>query len=350
MGEMGTAGLRVRPPGPFDRSLSGHIYRITDAGTFFAPILSGQRPPPEGYEPWAGLEVRTWSVNDLFPIPFPGGTARTQADGGFNITQTPPNPTLGSGAGQPSDIRFSLLVSEDSFPYRPLYRSDLSLTVEAAETSELNVWLLTVPVDVNDGISAGDVSGVLGKSGLPGNTHITASPSGLGFAGSDSGANINFGISITPDTSFDLNTLLDLHLSSWNIDVGWPADWCTNADDILVEIVRGLQDAGSSMNASVLTKLETIFSFHENLPASVVRTFFESDASVTFMDLTFPTQHTWPLYTTTWPLVTPNTTDSTVVVTGDLCIGYPRHLSWDPSKIPVFEAVRLSRPLRPVRL
>ena len=72
---------------------------------------------------------------------------------------------------------------------------------------------------------------------------------------------------------------------------------------------------------------------------SIVKTFFNSDVSVTFMDLTFPTQHTWAMS---------NTTDSTVVITGDLCIGYPRHLSSDPSTIPVFEAIRLSRALRPV--
>jgi hypothetical protein len=220
----------------------------------------------------------------------------------------------------------------------------LSLSVEAAETTELNVWLLTEPVDVTDGVSAGRVSGVLHNSGLPGNTQITASPSGLAFAGSDSGADVKFGISITPDTSFDLNTLLDLRLSSWNIHVGWPADWCTNADDILVEIVRGLQDAGSSMNAAVLTKMETVFADLEQLPLPpppFVHTFFESDVSVTFMDVTYPTQYTWPLS---------NSTDSTVVVTGDLCIGYPRQLSSDPSKIPVFEARRLSRALRPVLL
>ena len=57
------------------------------------------------------------------------------------------------------------------------------------------------------------------------------------------------------------------------------------------------------------------------------------------MDITYPTQYTWPLS---------NTTDATVVIAGDLCIGYPRHLSWDPSKLPVFEPVRLSRAFRPV--
>jgi hypothetical protein len=323
------------------RGLTGHAYQITDPGTFFLPILAGEGPPADGYQPWSGLEVRTWSVNDLFPIPFPGGSAETGADGGFQITQAPPNPVLGDGVGTPSEIRFALLISEGSFPYRPLYRSDLSLSVEAAETTELNVWLLPETVDIKDGVSAGDVSGVLHGSGLPGNTQITAAPGGLSFSGSDSGADVKFSISITPDTSFDLTALLDLALSSWDIHVGWPADWCTNADDILVEIVNGLQSSAASMNASVLTKLENVFAELENLPVSLVQSFFASDASVTFMDLAYPTPYTWPLS---------NTTDETVVIAGDLCVGYPRHLSWDPSKVPVFEPVRLSRALRPVRL
>jgi hypothetical protein len=144
-----------------------------------------------------------------------------------------------------------------------------------------------------------------------------------------------------PDTSFELNTFLDLALSSWNINVGWPADWCTNADDILAEIVRGLQSAAGSMNASVLTKLEQAFAEMESLPVSVANAFLNTDVSVTFMDLTFPTQYTWPAS---------NTTDPTVVIAGDICIGYPRHLSLDPSNIPVFKAPRLSRALRAVKV
>lgn len=144
--------------------------------------------------------------------------------------------------------------------------------------------------------------------------------------GPSSGADIQFGGSITPDTSFDLNTFLDLGLSSWRIHVGWPADWCTNADDILIQIGEGLQGAAASMNASVLTRMEAIFAEDEGLPdpttnpsiAAIIKKFL----SVTFMDVTFPTQHTWPLS---------NKTDATVVVTGDLCVGYPRSLSSDPS-------------------
>jgi hypothetical protein len=95
------------------------------------------------------------------------------------------------------------------------------------------------------------------------------------------------------------------------------------------------------MNASVLKKMEAFFAAGEGLPLSLAQTFLTSDVSVTFMDLMFPTQHTWALS---------NTSDSTVVIAGDLCVGYPRSLSSDPSRVPVFELARLSRLLRPVLL
>jgi hypothetical protein len=337
---------RLRAPRlPGDPIFAGHVYKVTDAAGFFLPILAGKPAPQQGYEPWPGLEVRTWSVNDLLPIPLPGGSALTQADGSFAINQPPPNATVPGGTS--SDVRFALRVTEGSFPYRPLYRSDLSLTVSAAEATELNIWILPETIDAKDGLTAGGVSGVLKNSALPGNTKITASSSGLSFSGSSSGADVKFGITIVPDTSFYLNTYLDLMLSSWNIHVGWPADWCTNADDILVEIVQGLQSAATKMQTSVLTRLEQAFVELENLPeptpgsafAALINTFFNSDISVTFRDITYPEQHTW---------ATSNTTDTTVVITGDLCVGYPRHLSWDPSRVPVFSTRRLSRALRPV--
>lgn len=319
--------------------LTGHVYQITDPLTFFSPILNGQGPPQQGFKPWSGLEVRTWSVNDLFPIPFPGGTAFTQTDGSFGINQTPPNPVLGVG-GLESDVRFSLVVTEGSFPFRPLYRSDLSLTVAAAETTELNIWLLPETIDVADGVSAGSVSSVLKGSGLPDNTEITASPSGLAFSGgTGSGVAIRFAIAITPDTSFNLNTVLDLTLTSAQIYVGWPADWCTNAEDVFKQISEGLQRTGAKMNASVLTELEADIANQTGLPLSLIQELATSAVSVTLMDVNYPAPYTWDLS---------NTTDPTVVITGDVCIGYPRSLSSDPSTVPVRFARRLSRLLRPV--
>jgi hypothetical protein len=320
-------------PGPEGPTFSGYVYQVNAKFEleFILAIVNGQAPPQETYAPWPGLEVNTFSINELLPIPIPGPSAITQADGSFAINQPPATATVPGGT--PSDVRFGLVITEGSFPLRPLYRSDLSLSVGAAEATELNIWLLPFSIGSAEGLSAGSVSGILTGSGLPGNTRISASPSGLSFSGSGSGADVKFGISIVPDTSFNLATYLDLLLSSWNIHVGWPADWCTNANDILVEIVQGLQEAAASMNKTVLKKIES------DAPLANPAKFFTSVVSVTFMDITFPTQHTWPMS---------NTSDSTVVVTGDLCIGYPRSLSSDPSRIPVIEAQRLSRPLRPM--
>jgi hypothetical protein len=71
----------------------------------------------------------------------------------------------------------------------------------------------------------------------------------------------------------------------------------------------------------------------------MVNTFFASDVSVTFRDITYPASHTWKLT---------NSKDATVVIGGDLCVGYPRHLSSDPSSRPVNAPLRLSRALRQV--
>jgi hypothetical protein len=57
------------------------------------------------------------------------------------------------------------------------------------------------------------------------------------------------------------------------------------------------------MNASVLAKMESVFADIEKLPISTVRGFFASDASVTFMDVAYLMQYTWPIS---------NTTDTTV--------------------------------------
>ena len=79
MGEAQPAPGRWGQTWPYGSGLVGHVYQITDATAFFEPILFPGPGEPQGYEPWAGLEVRTWSVNDLLPIPFPGGSAKLRA-------------------------------------------------------------------------------------------------------------------------------------------------------------------------------------------------------------------------------------------------------------------------------
>jgi hypothetical protein len=316
-------------------SIDGHIYRITDPKGFFLPILDGQGPPREGYKPWCGVEVLSWAVDTLLPIPLPGGMAVSRADGSFSIAQQPPNP----GLGDPSDARLGLTAFDTAFPYRPLYRSGLDMTLSEGQSAELNIYLFPDMLSPTQGASAGDVSEAVDGAGLPGDTTITASPSALAFSGSSLGAHVKFGISLIPDTSFELDRYLDLRLDSWDISVGWPADWCTNAEDILIDIHKGLYNAGSSMNDAVLAKMESVFKEEELPSLALAKKFFGSEVSVTFMDVGYPTPHSWSVS---------STEDKTIVVTADPCIGYPRHLTSEPSKRPPLKLSRVSKPLRPI--
>jgi hypothetical protein len=99
----------ARPPIPWPEgpTFTGHTYQITDVESFFLPVLNGQAPPPESYQPWSGLEVRTWSVNDLLPIPVAGPSSQTQADGSFSITQPPANAKCPVGRPRTSGWRWS---------------------------------------------------------------------------------------------------------------------------------------------------------------------------------------------------------------------------------------------------
>jgi hypothetical protein len=212
-----------------------------------------------------------------------------------------------------------LFLSHDG---RPLYRSGVFSLAEGDER-QLDIYLFPDTLAVSDGIGAGDVSGVLAGSGLPGNTQITASPSGLSFQGSEGQVSLKFGISLRPDTSNDLNAFLDLSLASWNINVDWPTSWFKSATDVLNDLRSGLAGAASSVNSAVLAKMETIIETEDGLPSALAETFFNEEVSVTFMDVSYPTQHSWGIG---------DKDDGTVVVLADPCIGYPRDFGMEPVK------------------
>jgi hypothetical protein len=67
-------------------------------------------------------------------------------------------------------------------------RAVLEVRPAARAGSVDDLWLLPENLSEKDGITAGTVNSVLGSAGLPGNTTITASPSGLAFSGSAHGA------------------------------------------------------------------------------------------------------------------------------------------------------------------
>jgi hypothetical protein len=300
-------------------SLEGVVYRITDAKKFFTPIVLGSGPPTTGYEPWPGVTVGAslWGKLLFFAVDYENLYTTTDRYGRFAIADPPAN--LVNLFGGYNEAFVSLLLSDDG---RPLYRSGVFPLAEG-DQRELNIYLFPDTLAVSDGIGAGDVSGVLGSSGLPGNTQITASPSGLSFNGSEGQVSIQFGISLTPDTSNDLNAFIDLSLASWNINVDWPTSWFKSATDVLNDLRSGLAGAASSVNTAVLAKMETIIETEDGLPSSLAETFFNNDVSVTFMDVWYPNSHSWGIG---------DKDDGTVVVMADPCIGYPRNFAMEPIK------------------
>jgi hypothetical protein len=300
-------------------SLQGAVYRITDARDFFTPVVLGEGPPATGFEPWPGVTVAASMYGKMlfFVVDYENLSTTTNSNGGF-VLNDPPE-TLVDLFGGPDEAFVSLLLSQNG---RPLYRSGFFMLAEG-DQRELNIYLFPDTLQESDGITAGDISGVLGNAGLPGNTEITASPSGLSFDGSEGQVSIQFGISLTPDVSNDLGRFLDLGLASWNINVDWPTSWFKSADDVLGDLRKGLDGAASSVNTAVLAKMETIVETEDGLPSSLASTFFNDEVSVTFMDVSYPTRHSWGAG---------STDDGTVVLMADPCIGYPRDFSMDPVK------------------
>jgi hypothetical protein len=126
---------------------------------------------------------------------------------------------------------------------QPFYRS--AVFPRAHTSKPLDIFLYQPTVPNSDGLTAGQISAGLSGQGLPGNTTLTANPWGIGVAGSEGQADIQFGVQLVADTSPNLSIFFDLALDGWNIHVGWPTSWCESADDILNKIRTSLQTSGS---------------------------------------------------------------------------------------------------------
>jgi len=304
-------------------SLDGYVYRITDAKAFFTPIILGEGPPSDGksYEPWPGLNVLAsyfarfffviWDAENILRL--------TAEDGSFSIPD--PDPFLLSQLfGSSEQLYASIYVSARG---SPRYRSGI-FQLSEGEGRLLNIYLYPDTLNVSDGITAGEVSTTLASAGLPGNTTITASPSGLSFQGSHGQVSLKFGVSLQPDTSLNLSDFIDLSLTSWNINVDWPTSWFESADDVLASIRSGLQGAATNVNSAVLEKMEGIVEAQEGLPPALAQEFFTSKVSVTFMDVYYPNHFTWGIGDKTNP---------TPAIVADPCIGYPRDFAMEPVKV-----------------
>jgi hypothetical protein len=143
---------------------------------------------------------------------------------------------------------------------------------------------------------------------------LSTTPWGLTVSGSESQADLQFGILITPDTSHNLGVYVDLALNGWNIHVGWPESWCESADSILSEIRASLDDSGSTANQAVFADvLQALQDAPLQLPEAVAEALLAA-VSLQLSSLVFPITYTWPLS---------DQTDPTAVLIPQLVIGYP---------------------------
>jgi hypothetical protein len=290
-------------------SIHGQINLINNTTIFFAPIVLGGGKPTGGFVPSKGnpFGVTVVGLAELLPPPFPPipvplSTTASSNDGTFSLPDFP------------SQLQVKQAAVFLELGGHQHYRSQF-FPYPHAQQEKLSIYLYQPELPASDGISAGQISSVLGNEGLPGNTQLTSTPWGISLAGSESQASIQFGIQIVPDNSANLSAFLDLSLNGWNIHVGWPESWCESADDILSKIKSGLGTAGSAANTAVQQHLTAIL---EGPPLKLNATETQNllkNVSIQFATVSFQASHSWPLS---------NKTDGTRVIFAQPVIGYPR--------------------------
>jgi hypothetical protein len=299
------------PKGTFTVSTKGAIHTITDPTAFFAPIILGAGGHGGGFVPTksSGVSVILIGWMQIIPalpaMPLFFSTTASASDGSFSLPDIPA--ALNSFV---QDVSFLVNVHG-----KPFYRSGLFPRAHLSPEKTFDIFVFQPTIPASDGVSAGLISTGLEGGGLPGNTVLTANPWGISVVGDKSGADINFGIQLTPDTSPHLGVFFDLALHNWDIQVGFPADWCTNANAILAQIKAALQTDNSKANQLVSGTITKAFEGAPlNLSAAVTQKLLAA-VSIQFTSLSLPNKHTWPLS---------NTSDKTIVVVPQLTLGFPR--------------------------
>jgi hypothetical protein len=299
-------------------TLTGHVYKVTEpTDAFFPVIFQGDQAPATGFEPWPNLTVTATYYSDRRGDHGLGERlAITQGDGSFSI----PGPPLDFPQFDRVALTAEAGIQGLGIPY---YRSPIMRLDQAAAT-ELDIWLYPDTVPASDGITAGAISQLVSSAGIPtGVTVIDSTPGSAGLRFFLLGTGY-FVVGLSPDWSPDLGKFIDLSLVSYDISVDFPSDLCESAHDVVNKIKAAVAQANGSVNPLVLNRMESVLQTQDSLSASQVKQFLEVDTSVTLMNINYPTLHLW------WAN---NTSDSTVVVTANPCIGWPRDPSLtDPQK------------------
>lgn len=287
-------------------SINGQIFGITDLASFFEPLLFGAKTPQGGFVSLknGALNGASIIVNGYFSV------------GPFQFPILLPNSSFNATAGTFSVPDFNGLniekVSVDLFFHGvPLYRSQ-QFSYTRAKEGGLNIYI-NQPEPVS--VTAGFISKALQGAGLPGNTQLSANPWGLGVSGSESEADIQFGISLVPDASYNLSSWVQLQLNGYDISVGWPESWCKSAHDILVQIENSLGSEDGTVNGDIKTLIKQVL--QSDVPgnsAAIANDLFNM-TSITFTSIVLPNRHQWALSATG---------DKTEVIAVHPTIGWPR--------------------------
>jgi hypothetical protein len=292
-------------------STKGAIHTITDPIAFFGPIIFGGQSHGGGFVPTksSGVSVILMAWMQIIPalpaVPLPLATTASATDGSFTLPAIPAS--LNSFVHN-----VSFVVSVHG---KPFYRSGLFPRTHLSPEKTFDIFVYQPTVPASDGVSAGLISSGLAGGGLPGDTVLSAKSWGIDVVGDSSGADIEFGIQLTPDTSPNLAVFFDLALHNWNIHVGFPADWCTNASAILAQIKTALQADNSKANQLVAGTITKAFEGPPlNLSGTVTQKLL-SIVAIQFTNLSLPNPHTWALS---------NTSDKKIVIVPQLNLGFPR--------------------------
>jgi len=285
--------------------ITGGINLINNLVEFFLPILDGANPTT-GFTPHTGSS---------FQITM---TGFNRAENKVVSTTKPTNSNPDNGSFQLPEFPTALNVTDVwlsvSHTGQPFYRSQ-EFEYARAKQGALSIFLYQPQLPPSDGVTAGVISSALSGAKLPGNTKLTTTPWGINVVGSQSGADIQFGIKLVGDTSSNLAIFADLSLENYNVHVGFPADCKTNAHDIVNQIKSSLQSEGSQVNGLIIQQILKIM---ENPPISLspqLASKLFNLVSIIFSSVVFANNHTWPLS---------DTTENTVVLNVSPVVGWPR--------------------------
>lgn len=293
--------------------LAGRVFKVKDELALI-PVLLGDIPPLLGFAGWGGITVSTtyWVQFPPFEVTLPifSGSATTTANGSFSIPSDISSPWEGY------EVLVTLVVSSGV----PLYRSAF-VPLEQVSTGQLNFWLFPYPLPSSDGITAGTISSDLSSS-LPAGTTLTTSAAGLDLAGINETAislfpdqiHVDFGVAVTPDSGPDLADFVDVSIRYADINIDFPTSVVVSNNQVLQAIQSAIAGAAGTLNATVLTKMEGIIESQLSVSAAEAQKFFTQEVSVTFSNVIF-SDHSWGIG---------DTSDNTVVMTANPCIGFPR--------------------------